>query len=62
MKKVLDAFSVVVFMFALVVLTSLPALAHSDDNYWDYEWRSQDRGTTHQDYEFTAQVPGELAP
>jgi len=58
---VLDALSIVLLIATVVILTSVPAYAHGDDNYWDYEWRSQDRGTTNQDYEFTSQVPGDDA-
>lgn len=50
---------VMLLSLVLVLLVSPHAEAHDDNNYWDYEWRSQDRGTSAQDYEFTIEVPGE---
>jgi hypothetical protein len=43
----------------LLLIGVQPAAAHDDNNYWEVEWRSQDRGTSKQDYEFTNQVPGD---
>jgi hypothetical protein len=51
--------AVLVWVLTLVLVPASPALAHSDDNYWFAEWRSQSRGSSDQKYEFTQQVPGD---
>jgi hypothetical protein len=41
------------------LLAPVTAAAHEPGDYWRLEWRSQDRGTTAQRYEFTEEVPGD---
>lgn len=48
-----------VWVLVISLFVSIPqASAHSDDTFWFAEWRSQDRGTSNQWYEYTSQVPG----
>jgi hypothetical protein len=51
--------SIVVWILLFALATAIPASAHEAANFWRAEWRSQDRGTTKQYYEFTQQVPGD---
>jgi hypothetical protein len=58
-ERVAIASMTILLSLLLVFVFAPAALAHDDNDYWDAEWRSADRGTTRQDYEFTEEVPGD---
>jgi hypothetical protein len=60
LERPLARAAIVSWMLFLVFLP-ISAIAHSVDQFWAFEWASQDRGTSAQDYEVTDQVPGDSA-